>query len=46
MAGYIRNGYIVNNSDVIVAFWNGKSNGTADTITKARKAGKPVGIIK
>jgi predicted Rossmann fold nucleotide-binding protein DprA/Smf involved in DNA uptake len=38
-----RNTVIVLASDVIVAFWNGESNGTADTIRKAMKlSGKVV----
>lgn len=45
-AGFARNGKIVEASDEIVAFWDGKSRGTLDTITKARKAGKPVTIIE
>lgn len=45
-AGMIRNQAIVDAADKVVAFWNGKSKGTADTIAKARKAGKPVEIIK
>lgn len=39
-AGFNRNTLIVEASDVILAFWNGKSSGTADTIDKARKAKK------
>lgn len=34
-AGKIRNGYIVDNSDIIVAFWDCKSGGTANTIEQA-----------
>ena len=40
-AGMIRNQKIVDAADKVVAFWDGKSRGTADTIAKARKAGKP-----
>jgi hypothetical protein len=43
-AGMIRNTEIVKRCDRLVAFWNGKSRGTADTITKARKAGKSVEV--
>ena len=35
-AGFLRNQTIVNNCDMIVAFWDGKSKGTADTINKAK----------
>lgn len=41
-----RNSQIVNASDLVVAFWNGFSGGTADSIGKARVAGKPVRIFK
>jgi predicted Rossmann fold nucleotide-binding protein DprA/Smf involved in DNA uptake len=43
-AGFIRNGAIVGASNVIVAFWDGKSKGTLDTIVKANLAGKVVKI--
>lgn len=39
-----RNTSIVENSDIVVAFWDGKSKGTLDTINKAESAGKPVFI--
>lgn len=42
-AGVHRNTQIVAEADVVVAFWDGKSPGTRDTITKARKAGKFLG---
>lgn len=45
-AGMIRNQFIVDYADKVIAFWDGQSRGTADTIAKARKAGKPVEIIK
>ena len=45
-AGFIRNGLIVGASDVLVAFWDGTSKGTADSIAKARATGKPVTIIQ
>jgi len=44
-AGFIRNQQIVDNSNMIIAFWDGKSNGTKDTIDKARKAKKPTLIV-
>lgn len=43
-AGYRRNTTIVNDSDQILAFWDGDSNGTLDTIIKAVKSGKLVMI--
>lgn len=36
-AGMIRNSLIVESSDAVVAFWDGKSKGTKDTIDKALK---------
>lgn len=44
-AGFIRNGEIVVMSDVIVAFWDGQSKGTQDTIAKAKMFKKPTIII-
>lgn len=40
-----RNTLIVEAADIVVAFWNGFSGGTLDSITKARSMGKPVHII-
>lgn len=45
MAGLIRNGKIVAEADKIIAFWDGRSSGTKDTLDKARKAGKPFEVI-
>lgn len=45
-APFIRNSHIVDNSDVIVAFWDGVSRGTLDTINKARKQNKQVSIFR
>lgn len=44
-AGFRRNRYIVTYSDVVMAFWDGKSSGTASTIEMAKEVGKPVKII-
>lgn len=44
-AGPIRNEDIVKNSDIIVAFWDGKSRGTKSTIDIAQKMKKPTVII-
>ncbi len=43
-AGFLRNQTIVDNCDMILAFWDGVSQGTADTIAKAKKAKKPTFI--
>lgn len=45
LAGYNRNGEIVANSDYIIAFWDGKSKGTGNTIYRANKAGINVKVI-
>jgi hypothetical protein len=44
-AGFARNGLIAAEADRVVAFWDGSSRGTKDTIDKARKAGKRVEIV-
>ena len=44
-AGPIRNTAIVALADRVVAFWDGKSRGTADTICKARAAEVPVEVF-
>jgi hypothetical protein len=45
-AGMIRNTDIVKNSDIVVAFWNGESKGTLDSIRKSEKLNKGLMIIK
>ena len=45
-AGMIRNQKIVDACDRLVAFWDGKSRGTKDSIEKARRAGKQVDIYR
>ena len=37
-AGFIRNGEMVEIADEVIAFWDGQSRGTADTIKRARAA--------
>jgi len=44
-AGFLRNTSIVENSDRCVAFWDGCSHGTQDTVGKFKKAGKPVQVV-
>jgi hypothetical protein len=44
-AGFKRNTQIVNDADVVVAFWDGTSRGSLDTITKAVKCNKTVIIF-
>jgi hypothetical protein len=44
-AGYIRNVDIVNDAEMVIAFWDGKSRGTHHTINITRKSGKFCSII-
>jgi len=44
-AGFLRNFEIIENSDIIVAFWDGLSRGTEHTIYNAREDDKEVIII-
>lgn len=45
-APIVRNTEIVKNADYIIAFWDGKSKGTANSISIAKKMGKHCEIIK
>lgn len=44
-AGFRRNRYIVQYSDVVVAFWDGKSRGTANSLEIAKQLKKPTRVI-
>lgn len=44
-AGTIRNQEIIEHAEVVLAFWDGNSAGTKDTINKAIRAKKPVIIV-
>lgn len=44
-AGFVRNELIVDDSDLIIAFWDSMSRGTENSIDLARKEGKKVIII-
>ena len=44
-AGYIRNKLIINDSDIIIAFWDNKSKGTKLSIDLAKKYNKKFIII-
>ena len=45
-AGFIRNAHMVAlGADLVLAFWDGRSRGTAHTIEIAEKAGIPVEVI-
>lgn len=45
-AGFIRNKEIIENSDIIYAFWDGKSKGTLHSINIAKKLNKPIRVIR
>jgi adenine/guanine phosphoribosyltransferase-like PRPP-binding protein len=45
-AGVIRNTDIIKKSDCVIAFWDGKSKGTKDSIDKAKRMNKRIFIIK
>jgi len=44
-AGFVRNKEIVNAAEIVVAFWDGVSKGTKNSIDLAKKAKKVVYII-
>lgn len=44
-AGFDRNSVLVEKASHVVAFWDGRSGGTRDTIKKARDAGKLKEVI-
>jgi hypothetical protein len=43
-AGYMRNTILVDNCDMVVAFWNGLSRGTFDAMQKAQRANKSLHV--
>jgi hypothetical protein len=45
-APIIRNGQIVDQSDYVIAFWDGQSPGTRNTIERATNAGKLVQTVR
>lgn len=44
-APLVRNKLIVENSDCVLAFWDGKSRGTKFTLDYAKQLGKPIKIV-
>lgn len=44
-AAIVRNGDIVERADLVVAFWDGASPGTRDSIDRAKAAGKRVVVF-
>lgn len=45
-AGLARNSDIVDRADFVIAFWDGKSTGTLDTINKTKKTSKKLKVIQ
>jgi len=44
-AGMVRNKEMAEYADVAICFWDGKSNGTRNTIEEMRKCRKPIEVI-
>ena len=44
-AGVIRNTSIVKSCDILLAFWDGKSRGTKDSIAKAEQFGNKIILV-
>jgi RNAse (barnase) inhibitor barstar len=45
-AGMIRNKELVSKCDYLIAFWDGKSKGTANSIELCKQLGKPYSVIR
>lgn len=45
-AGYIRNKLIIENADLVIAFWDGKSPGTQHSFKLAKELNKTIHIVK
>ena len=45
-APFVRNSEIIENSDIVYAFWDGRSNHTRDALNKAEKLGQIIYIFK
>lgn len=45
-APLVRNKLIVEDADIVVAFWDGQSTGTIYTVNYAKELGKPVKLLK
>ncbi len=46
MACFVRNSDIVRDADLVIAFWDGESRGTRDTIGKTHKGYKTIMIVR
>lgn len=45
-AGYIRNVWMAEEADALLAFWNGQSRGTKHMIETMTRKGKPVHVVR
>lgn len=45
-AGHVRNVQMLNNSDAVVVFWDGKSMGSYHMITITQNANKPLRVVR
>ncbi len=45
-AGYLRNKDIIDNADIVVAFWDCRSKGTLHSINLAKSSGKEVFVVQ
>ena len=45
-AGFVRNNQIIKNSDLVLAFWDGKSRGTKHSIQLAKYLGKSCIVVR
>jgi len=43
---FVRNRQLIDNSDIVLAIWDGQSTGTKHSITYAQKKGVPVMVVK
>jgi hypothetical protein len=46
IAGFLRNTTIIEEADLVIAFWDGESHGTLDSMKKAKKLNKTLIEIK
>lgn len=46
VAGFLRNKQIVENADIIIAFWDGESKGTQHSFKLAKELNKKLKIVK
>lgn len=45
-AGFLRNKLIIDDCDAVLAFWDGRSKGTAHSMSLAEKQNKPIKVVR